>query len=245
MDWNDSEPFTYIKLKIKNSIFDAMEDTNSDTLFGFESVDWLSCGMYDFNLWDKLPFKKCCFTAELEDGKVHNLAVIISEDLGSPNDVRLDRFYKTLAVMRIHDDGTSLIDGLVLHKGAFYSVYNVFDEPTIDIVLIILQACLLSIHSGCEAKLCRITDKQKRINERRIKDGKKPVYEEQTIKIKPSIYYKPTGQHRNYTPPCAHQRRGHFRTYPSDKRGWVKDCKVSQGSERSIKSDYVFEYDVV
>jgi hypothetical protein len=226
-----------IKVEFRESLLlDILDKPN---VMGFESVDFLYNDFHDFNLWDKLPFVSCDY--DLENSRASmRFSIDLLEDFGDPNDVRFDRFYKTLLVG--FDGRTGRI---VLHEGMFYSVNDVFTDKEVTKILLALQICLISIHSGCQAKLCKITDKQKRINERRIKDGKKPIYEEQTIKIKPSIYYKPTGQHRNYTPPCAHQRRGHFRTYPSGKRGWVKDCKVSQGSERTIKSDYVFEYDVV
>lgn len=232
----------------------------NDTFDGFTPIGKIRVlGMENYNLWGYIPFRRMEIVVQTKE---------IVAAYGSDTDVN---FYVATEVQyNEQGDFTGVVRldipiadtnnnhsfvGVLLDFGirklffADEDTKKLFNELEASRMFSyyfgLYQRFLLTIHSGCEAKLCRITDKQKRINERRIKDGKKPVYEEQTIKIKPSIYYKPTGQPRNYTPPCAHQRRGHFRTYPSGKRGWVKDCKVSQGSERSVKSNYIFEYDVV
>ena len=36
----------------------------------------------------------------------------------------------------------------------------------------------------------------------------------------------------------VHDRRGHWRTYPSGKRGWVKACKVGDASKGVVFKDY-------
>jgi hypothetical protein len=218
---------------------------------GFDGYWMPTTKAYNYNLFGRLPFNNMRFDFNVPSDNPEGYTNI-EADLHF-----IDGYYKDDLVfigwiailLRRVDDTVSVNNSTCLIRFDGTDMQVVVEDQRIarEFAMIALQVqnALLAIHSGCEAKLCRTTDKQKRINERRIKDGKKPVYEEQTIKIKPSIYYKPTGQHRNYTPPCAHQRRGHFRTYQSGKRVWVKDCKVSQGSERTVKSDYVFEYDVV
>ena len=77
-------------------------------------------------------------------------------------------------------------------------------------------------------------------NRRKIKEGKLPSYDWHTIVIEPpkqSQDYK-GGTHAS---PRRHQARGHWRTYKSGKRGWVKECWRGDASKGAVFKDYEFK----
>ena len=74
-------------------------------------------------------------------------------------------------------------------------------------------------------------------NVSRAKRGLKPLYDWHTIVIEPP---KPTqeSQGGTHASPRRHQARGHWRTYASGKRGWVKECWRGDASKGTIFKDY-------
>jgi len=74
-------------------------------------------------------------------------------------------------------------------------------------------------------------------NRRKIKEGKRPTYDWNTVVIEPS---KPKQEHQGGThaSPRRHQARGHWRTYKSGKRGWVKECWRGDASKGAVFKDY-------
>jgi hypothetical protein len=74
-------------------------------------------------------------------------------------------------------------------------------------------------------------------NRRKIKEGKLPTYDWNTVVIEPS---KPKQEHQGGThaSPRRHQARGHWRTYKSGKRGWVKECWRGDASKGAVFKDY-------
>ena len=77
-------------------------------------------------------------------------------------------------------------------------------------------------------------------NRRKIKEGKLPLYDWHTVMIEPpkqSQDYK-GGTHAS---PRRHQARGHWRTYKSGKRGWVKECWRGDASKGAVFKDYEFK----
>ena len=74
-------------------------------------------------------------------------------------------------------------------------------------------------------------------NRRKIKEGKLPTYDWHTIVIEPP---KTSQAHQGGThaSPRRHQARGHWRTYPSGKRGWVKECWRGDASRGTVFKDY-------
>ena len=74
-------------------------------------------------------------------------------------------------------------------------------------------------------------------NRRKIKEGKLPSYDWRTIVIEPP---KPQAESRGGThaSPRRHQARGHWRTYKSGKRGWVKECWRGDASKGTVFKDY-------
>jgi len=74
-------------------------------------------------------------------------------------------------------------------------------------------------------------------NRRKIKEGKLPFYDWNTVLIEPP---KPQAESRGGThaSPRRHQARGHWRTYKSGKRGWVKECWRGDASKGTVFKDY-------
>lgn len=76
------------------------------------------------------------------------------------------------------------------------------------------------------------------INSKRAAKGKGPViFDWHTVTVEPP---KPKDAPKGGThaSPRLHDRRGHWRTYPSGKKGWVKACKVGDGSKGAVFKDY-------
>lgn len=74
-------------------------------------------------------------------------------------------------------------------------------------------------------------------NASRAKRGLKPLYDWNTVVIEPS---KPKNEPLGGThaTPRRHQVRGHWRTYKSGKRGWVKECWKGDASKGAVFKDY-------
>jgi hypothetical protein len=82
------------------------------------------------------------------------------------------------------------------------------------------------------------TAKPSLINSKRAAKGKGPVlFDWRTVVITPA-QVKRDYQGGTHASPRAHDRRGHWRTYPSGKRGWVKNCKVGDASKGVVFHDY-------
>ena len=82
------------------------------------------------------------------------------------------------------------------------------------------------------------TARKSLIYSRRAAKGKGPaLFDWHTVVIEPSKA-KPEHQGGTHASPRLHDRRGHWRTYPSGKRGWVKACKVGDASKGVVFKDY-------
>lgn len=76
------------------------------------------------------------------------------------------------------------------------------------------------------------------INSRRAAKGKGPaLFDWHTVVITPAQASTPH-QGGTHASPRLHDRRGHWRTYPSGKKGWVKACKVGDASKGVVFKDY-------
>ena len=78
------------------------------------------------------------------------------------------------------------------------------------------------------------------INKKRRAKDKPPVYDWVTVELAPSA---PRREHQGGThaSPARHERRGHFRKYPSGKITWVKPMWVGSIERGLIVKDYVPE----
>lgn len=74
-------------------------------------------------------------------------------------------------------------------------------------------------------------------NVSRAKRGLKPLYDWHTVVIEPSKP-KQEPQGGTHASPRRHQARGHWRTYASGERGWVKECWRGDASKGTIFKDY-------
>lgn len=113
-------------------------------------------------------------------------------------------------------------------------------EPTEDseyiAVLQQVEDFLLSLQKAQTAYVP--TARKSLINSRRAAKGKGPVlFDWHTVVITPS-QVSSAHQGGTHASPRLHDRRGHWRTYPSGKRGWVKSCKVGDASKGVVFKDY-------
>lgn len=78
------------------------------------------------------------------------------------------------------------------------------------------------------------------INRKRRAKDKPPVYDWITVELAPSA---PRKEHQGGThaSPARHERRGHFRKYPSGKIAWVKPTWVGSLERGLIVHDYKAE----
>lgn len=77
------------------------------------------------------------------------------------------------------------------------------------------------------------------INSKRKAKGKRPVlFDWRTVKIEQTAPAATAPLGGTHASPRLHDRRGHWRTYPSGKRGWVKACKVGDASKGVVFKDY-------
>ena len=117
--------------------------------------------------------------------------------------------------------------------------YNNDKEVTrqqIDPVLRMVCAVLNKLSEGGTAY--QATPKQTFINRKRAAKGKSALsFDWHTVVIEPP---KPKQEHQGGThaSPRRHQSRGHWRTYKSGKRGWVKECWKGDASKGTVFKDY-------
>lgn len=243
---------THAEIGIPTLFIDEDVNFNSEhRVAGFDPIGYTN-GCYDYGLWGYLPFKAFRLVTSYLNTKYDVTIVLLDEEeqenSGEFKYVISFKFFSP-------SPGTKCITCYQNQYGKFESTLHRInntdaylenlinkEDVVISHFIRILQRCLLSIHAGCKAKLCIISNKQKVINRKRIAKGKKPLYEEKMISIKPSTYYKSTGVIRGWRPASEHRRRGHFRTLKSGRTVWVRDCKVSEGSLRKIDASYIFEY---
>lgn len=103
-------------------------------------------------------------------------------------------------------------------------------------MLVTIADWMRSMQPGCNAYA--ITAQSSHINRKRAAKGKGPIsYDWRTVKVA-QVQAIANNQGGTHASPRAHDRRGHWRTYPSGKRGWVKDCKVGSASLGMVFKDY-------
>lgn len=79
--------------------------------------------------------------------------------------------------------------------------------------------------------------------EKKIRQGKVPSYDWTTVTIEPTKP-KSNPQGGTHSSPRWHERRGHWRTYKSGKKGWVKNCEVGDKALGAVFKDYKFQENV-
>jgi hypothetical protein len=81
-------------------------------------------------------------------------------------------------------------------------------------------------------------EKSSFINKKRRAKNKPPIYNWSTVELKPSA---PRKEHQGGThaSPARHERRGHFRKYPSGKVAWVRPTWVGSIEHGMTVHDYI------
>jgi hypothetical protein len=73
---------------------------------------------------------------------------------------------------------------------------------------------------------------------KRIRQGKAPFYDWNTIVIEPPQPKVPP-QGGTHASPRWHERRGHWRSIKNNKRVWVRNCQVGNKAKGAVFHDYV------
>jgi len=118
----------------------------------------------------------------------------------------------------------------------YYNNDKEVSRQQIDPVLRMVCAVLNKLSAGGTAY--QATPKQTFINRKRAAKGKSALsFDWHTVVIEPQ---KPKQEHQGGThaSPRRHQSRGHWRTYKSGKRGWVKECWKGDASKGTVFKDY-------
>ena len=101
-------------------------------------------------------------------------------------------------------------------------------------------AIVTMFYASLDTKVQAYVPTAHKANISRSKRGLKPLYDWHTVIIEPS---KQKAEHQGGThaTPRRHQARGHWRTYKSGKRGWVKECWRGDASKGTVFKDYQSE----
>ena len=117
------------------------------------------------------------------------------------------------------------------------ALHRANDQQQARAAIVIIDEWLSRLDtSGCESY--QPSAPANPINRQRAAKGKRPLYYTwRTVVVAPR---NPKGQPQGGThaSPRAHDRRGHWRTYPSGKRGWVKHCRVGNPADGVVFKDY-------
>jgi len=98
-------------------------------------------------------------------------------------------------------------------------------------------AILAMFYASLDMRVQAYVPTPHKANVSRAKRGLKPLYEWHTIVIEPSqVKQKPQGG--THASPRRHQARGHWRTYQSGKRGWVRECFRGDANKGAVFKDY-------
>lgn len=155
-------------------------------------------------------------------------------------------------LMTQHGEGSVLVTGLASHQGQWFEVKpitivydpaagysgegeNVTSEQ-LRVALVNVAYCARLLDQGASG--FAIDAKRCHINTTRAKKGKGPLkFTWHTVTIGPKAEPQDSkgGTHAS---PRMHDRRGHWRTTPSGKRVWVRDCKVGDASKGIVFKDY-------
>jgi hypothetical protein len=117
----------------------------------------------------------------------------------------------------------------------YYSKGKQVPESEVKSLIRMTLACLMKLQ-GMDT-VYRPTIQQTLINAKRKRKGKKPLISWHTVKIEPPSE-KREHQGGTHASPRLHDRRGHWRTYKSGKRVFIKACKVGDASKGLVFKDY-------
>lgn len=119
-------------------------------------------------------------------------------------------------------------------KGALYAIKDVQDEATA-----VLELCEALSCSNVDSEVVETIDQRK--NERRIRQGKLPLYETRRLVIKAPLTRSAgssAGCISDRQGPREHLRRGHIRRLQDGRRVWVQSCVVGNRANGVINKQY-------
>lgn len=142
--------------------------------------------------------------------------------------------------------------GLASHRGQWFEVTPltvIYDQAAgysgegkgvtseqLRVALVNVAYCARLLDQGASA--FAIDAQRCHINTVRAKKCKGPLkFTWHTVTIGPRPERK-DGKGGTHASPRLHDRRGHWRTYASGKKGWVKECKVGSPSKGIVFKDY-------
>lgn len=150
-----------------------------------------------------------------------------------------------LAASNLNADGSyTFVYGANIHS-AFKNVETTAPEVAEEIIRnadsaigVVLEFCDQLSTTHTEEVIQQASPK----NNRRILDGKLPIWEVKTLVLKTPVT-RTVSEHQGGThaSPRQHIRRGHYRHYKSGKIAWVRDCIVGSLEQGFIHKDYRVE----
>lgn len=166
--------------------------------------------------------------------------------------VGLDTSGKDFALWLLKGDGSVTVGGCSMWHGGIYfppfayildgdrfRIYRKGEEITLEDVKPVhrmVLAVLIKLQQASSGY--RPTPQRTFINQKRQKKGKSALtFDWHTVEIEPpKIKNDPQGG--THATPRRHQVRGHWRTYKSGKRGWVKECWKGDATKGTVFKDY-------
>ncbi len=165
--------------------------------------------------------------------------------------VGLDTAGKDFALWLLKGEGSVTVGGCSMWHGKYFppyaymatddgfKIYQKDKEITIDDVKPVHRMVLaVLVKINAQAQGYRATPKRTFLNQKRQAKGKSALtFDWHTIEIEPPKV-KNDPQCGTHASPRRHQVRGHWRTYKSGVKGWVKECWKGDASKGSVFKDY-------
>ncbi len=119
------------------------------------------------------------------------------------------------------------------------SVWNGYERAAEFLTVSVLELCEALSCSNVDSEVIETIDQRK--NERRIRQGKLPLYETRRLVIKAPLTRSAgnsAGGVSDRQGPREHLRRGHIRRMQDGRRIWVQSCVVGNRENGAIKKSY-------
>lgn len=162
----------------------------------------------------------------------------------------IDTQGRPFSLWMVQGENSITVSGCKLDAGTFFQpvayiltpeglrYYNNDKEVSREEIMPVFRmvaSVLVKLHDGATGY--RAIAKRGLINDKRRRKGKKPLFDWHTVTIEPPApKADPQGGH--HASPRKHDRRGHWRTYRSGKRGWVQNCVVGNAALGVVFKDY-------